>query len=477
MHARSGTDTIIEYTTPIIDLTAQHGATRRGLTLDMIMDLTVIHMSNHDMAIITIEHKKLSLRLRGSGDPNNDSKFNDIPYLTNMRFEWDGLPCLDFGEKILNPLNNGLGSMNVKGATLLETVQERDPGGRLGNPPRAAAPPDVLDENRQRIVKAFSCILNYMNIHSEMYKMFMRDFGNPPNSIAVYQVIIVYGPIRTPPKIVQARDDAWGRMTMDALRLPYTIKGYLKWVEIVQAQARLLGKNGDLQKEKFMMGLPKFFDGEISQMRKDRRFTFPATYGLIPGFAGAPNAAVAHPQAGRCDIMPLARAYLPDWITKSHHIAKQVPSGLVRSAEADQFLDVFVHMLEYMPEGMVELLAKDITPETECFVCGGKGHAATQDLDNGEQLICPTKVLATRSKSSAGSSHSHSGKDYKKHAKELKVQIDELKLELEEAHKLHDTPTRGTRRRFTPKPKAHEASDFDTSQSQSELEDGSAHQL
>ena len=78
MHARSGTDTIIEYTTPFIDLTAQHGATRRGLTLDMIMDLTVIHMSNHDMAILTIEHKKLSLRLRGSGDPNNDSKFNDI---------------------------------------------------------------------------------------------------------------------------------------------------------------------------------------------------------------------------------------------------------------------------------------------------------------------------------------------------------------------------------------------------------------
>ena len=126
MHSRSGTDIFIEYNKPYIDLTAQHGATRRGLTLDMIMDLTVIHMSNHDMAIITIEQKTLSLRLRGSGDPNNDSKFNDIPYLTNMRFEWDGLPCLDFGEKILNPLNNGLGSMNVKGATLLETVQERD---------------------------------------------------------------------------------------------------------------------------------------------------------------------------------------------------------------------------------------------------------------------------------------------------------------------------------------------------------------
>ena len=130
-----------------------------------------------------------------------------------------------------------------------------------------------------------------------------------------------------------------------------------------------------------------------------------------------------------------------------------------------------------MPEGMVELLAKDITSETECFVCGGKGHAAGQDLEDGTHVPCATKVLRNLSKSSAGPSRSHSGKDYKKHAKELKVQIDELKLELEEAHKLHDTPTRGTRRRFTPKPKAHEASDFDTSQSQSELEDDSAHQL
>ena len=468
MHNRSGTDTIIEYYTQSIDTNPQHGATRGCVMLDMIMNVTVIHMSQHG-SLIGLTQQRPALRLRGSGDPNNDSKYNEIPYLSNIRFEWDGLPCLDFNEKIMYPLNNGLGSMNIKGATLLQAVQETDPGGRLGIPPRAAAPPDVLVDNQQRIMKAYSCILNYMNIRSEVYKMFMRDFQT--DGVAVHQFIIVYGPIRTPPKIIQARDDAWGRMTMDALRLPYTVKGYLMWVEVVLAQARYLQKNGDLQKEKFMMGLPKFFEGEISQMRKDGRFVFPATYGLMPGFAAAPNAAVIHPQAGRCNIMALARSYLPDWITKSHHIAKQVPTGLVRSAEAEHFSGEFVHMIDYMPEPIVELLAKDITGDTKCFVCGGEGHAATQDLDNGEQLICPTKVLGTRSKSSAGSSRSHSGKDYKKHANKLTLQIDELKLELEEAYKLHDTSTRSGRRRFTPKPKAHEASDFDTSQSQSELDE------
>ena len=75
------------------------------------------------------------LRIRGAGsDPNTDSKFNDIPYLTKMNFMWNGLPCIDFDEKVLNMLNNGLGSLNIKGGTLLSTVRRSDPGGIFGNP-------------------------------------------------------------------------------------------------------------------------------------------------------------------------------------------------------------------------------------------------------------------------------------------------------------------------------------------------------
>ena len=91
-----------------------------------------------------LQNSKL-LRLRGAGDPNpnQDSKFNEIPYLSKMNFTWNGLPCIDFDEKILNILNNGLGSMNIKGGTLLQTVRRTDPGGLNGNPPRAAATPSI----------------------------------------------------------------------------------------------------------------------------------------------------------------------------------------------------------------------------------------------------------------------------------------------------------------------------------------------
>ena len=52
----------------------------------------------------------VALRLRGgSPDANNDSKHNEIPYLSNMRFMWSGLPSIDFQDLVMNPLNNGLG--------------------------------------------------------------------------------------------------------------------------------------------------------------------------------------------------------------------------------------------------------------------------------------------------------------------------------------------------------------------------------
>ena len=76
-----------------------------------------------------------TLRLRGKGDDvNNDSKHHDITYLTNIKFRWDGLPCIDFRERVLHILENGLGTTLTGGGTLLQTVLETDPGGRLGNP-------------------------------------------------------------------------------------------------------------------------------------------------------------------------------------------------------------------------------------------------------------------------------------------------------------------------------------------------------
>ena len=78
--------------------------------------------SHKHFHVMMTSHGKLNcfkaLRLRGRGDdPNHDSKNFEIPYLTNAKFRWDGLPCIDFREKVLNVLENGLGSMLINGET------------------------------------------------------------------------------------------------------------------------------------------------------------------------------------------------------------------------------------------------------------------------------------------------------------------------------------------------------------------------
>ena len=137
-------------------------------------------------------------------------------------------------------------------------------------------------ENQARIHKLFHCILNYIVPNCRVYKMFMRDFGQ--NGIDVYRFIMVYGNIPTPPRALRTNEDAWSRMTMDTLNLSYTLYNYILWAEIILEQGRLLTKTGVQMKEKFLSGLPSFFNAEKAQMRHDNLHVYPATYGGIPEF-------------------------------------------------------------------------------------------------------------------------------------------------------------------------------------------------
>jgi len=122
------------------------------------------------------------MRLRGgAGDANKDSKFNDIPYLTNINFKWNGLPTFDFDEKILFPLQNGLGSIALHKATLLDTALQKDPGGLLGVPTTGAAPSNTLDEHNQRVRKLFCCLMNYIDAGHNMVDNAATIFAASPS--------------------------------------------------------------------------------------------------------------------------------------------------------------------------------------------------------------------------------------------------------------------------------------------------------
>ena len=122
----------------------------RSIVVDFQTDLSVdefrIQLYNHPIVqqIALAEFQQTfqshsSLRLRGGMSPrneyvNNDSKFNEIPYLTNMKFLWNGRPCIDFNLKVMFQIDNGLGSITVGSDTLLKTAQLTDEGGALGKP-------------------------------------------------------------------------------------------------------------------------------------------------------------------------------------------------------------------------------------------------------------------------------------------------------------------------------------------------------
>ena len=362
--------------------------------------ITNLHQFTKMQMYSTMHIVKISsnpyMRLRGGGDdnPSTDSKFGDIPYLTNVKFYWDGQPKVDFNETIMYILDNGLASMSIRGGTLLDAVKyQTDPGGLFGVPPRAAAPPDILADNRSRIRKAAACMINYIKPQSGVYKLFLREFNY--EGISMHTFIRNFGPLPIPPKIQMSRENTWQLMTMEVLRINANSDGLFKWADIVEEMGRVLLKDGNARKNKFVEGLPAFFQAEKTAMRHDVtvQVTFPAIYGAMPQFIGSPLAAQPHPLAGQPNIMALARKYFPDWTVKAAAAGKDIPNGLVRAIEDCA-----------TPED-VNLLMSDIKEDMKCHTCGGHGHTSRFTAPNGEEIVCPTKLIKTGHFSGSSSSN------------------------------------------------------------------------
>ena len=66
-------------------------------------------------AISTAFNGTKTIRLRGGMNPNVDKKYAEIPALSATKFQWDGIPKIDFNEVVMFPLNAGLGSLSVNG--------------------------------------------------------------------------------------------------------------------------------------------------------------------------------------------------------------------------------------------------------------------------------------------------------------------------------------------------------------------------
>lgn len=413
---------------------------------DTMRDYFIVTWSHHTNGI----NISSSLRLRGGmntgTNPNIRKDLFDIPSLTKARFTYDGLRDVDFIEKILYPLRNGLAQVTWKDATMLATVERTDPGGVLGNPPRAAAPPGIVQISIIRNRMAAGCILNYILPSARIYKLFMRTFNM--NGIDIYLFLVAHGPIPRPPRILKAQEDVWQRMTLDNLKLDYTQRGYVLWIECVMEQARLLNKNGNQIKQKLIDGLPAFFNTEKSAMRHNNTFVYPALLGGVLEYAMTSLAANVHPMAGQQDGESLLMSYFPDFMAKASE-TKQIPRGLVRLIGNDDEVEDDEHDLE-SAMGRVNLLAKDVHDSMKCHCCGGNAHATVQTTSDGTKIICAKKQLEDlgilskpeHSTTSANKDTKHYRSRARKYQQQSKALLDQNKMLMQAMQQLEEDQQR-----------------------------------
>ena len=338
------------------------------------------------------------MRVRG-GTPNPtpaDKNYHQVPYWDASKYEITGMATWDFDEKIKFPLDLGLQSISQDKDTLLRTVMCIDAGGLFGNPRRAVAPANIVDESDKRNQRAFACIMYYVVRKSELYFILMTSFPGDGIGAYVYITNNLYLPVPTHVKIL--RETHFNNLTMDSMRLPYTLDGYWQFLDEVLRSARQNNRSSDEAANKFAKGLPEFFKVKAEAMQNDRRFLVPATYGLLPGNINAANAAVAHPDVGQKYLPQLALNYASDFHEQCRTVRPAPPRGMVREVDTSTDTSLFdeVPLSYYTPQYEAEanaLTFQDVKPTSKCDACQGDAHFASQKGPNGETIECAKKVI------------------------------------------------------------------------------------
>lgn len=382
----------------VLNLDGKYYQEQFSLSYNLLMPFGSLY-NGYQIAELTADRKGMesliamlsmrTLRIRGGMDnPSASDKDVEIPYLKNINFMWDGFPCIDFLEIVMSPIENGLATITVKGFSLLDACKRVDAGGLRGNPPRATAPRDIIDDSDGRQKKAAACIMNYIKRGCWFYNMARREFAEKGPELLIY--MRNFGVLRIPAPIMKSREEAWRHMTMETLRIPYDSAGYFKWMDLVYETGRKMSKSGQLMLDKWVDGLPSWFNAEVSTIRHDTdsSLSHKGTYGAeIPGCL---NALLPHPLSGQPHIQRYAYKYYSDWMHHSKTAIKAYkpsPHGRVFSAEQSGECDDIDGVVNY-------LHWSKCTPSTDCNLCGGKGHGGENKLPDGSMYLCATKVVA-----------------------------------------------------------------------------------
>ena len=316
---------------------------------------------------------------------------------------WDGMPMHGFRTKFYIPFLMAIGNIIMDGVACRDTINGVDHGGDNGPAGNAAQ----VTQRNARIRRIFTVLMSHIDPTSGIYRELERDFQNDGLIALRYIQQDDVGNLPYSPTELAKMNSAW--IQLDFTKVPLSRNTVLKYSEKIQLDALEFPTNKTTQEQydKFLDGLPPQLQQKVLDERTapNPLFTIPENY---PQNANHPLHGQAHPNAGAKDLKKVTIYFSKQWQHMCDHGSVKLPAA----NEADIDVDAnFAGRGKGKGKGKgkgrgrgesagrgrggssgIRKPVREMNNKICCYRCGGLGHVARIQCEDGSTLYCATQI-------------------------------------------------------------------------------------
>ena len=327
--------------------------------------------------------------------PNTQYNPNELPGFKEKIYS--GIPIKGFAKNDWLKIRASLGNISQDGATMLDTLDQKDPGAGAGVPGGAGtAAQQAQHAARER--RLYAIVLKITDPACHLYTTLSTDYIDQGRLAAIH--------FRDENNEPLTQDDldmlqtTWSEATIVTLKITIDKQCIFKFYNWVKDKALdfVPPKSNAQQYMKVLKGCPdqmwQYVSNEIDLMLQAPiapSHVFPAVYP-----ANHPQAGNAHPNAGEPDTLALVKS-----LTKK--LTTIIDKGMIRVKDVSVIdIDADDDLLWVRKDGKMpfkkdgkrfgkDRAGKDVelTSKSRCFRCGGLGHYA---ITNGQPCLTTIKI-------------------------------------------------------------------------------------
>jgi len=328
---------------------------------------------------------------------NQQNNINTIPGFESQTFS--GIPIKGFIKNQWRKIRASLGNISQDGSTMLDVLDQKDPGAGAGTPGGAGTVAQQA-QHAARERRLYNIICKLTDPACALTSMLESDYVDQGRLAALY-----FRDENNLPLSQDERDKLqsdWTAASVITLNIPVNsgcLYALYNWIRDKSADF-VPAKDNTEQYNKILAGAPEclFSEAVREQKRMNLRppqpsYVFPAVYP-----AGHPQDGNVHANAGEPDPLSLVKAL-------SAHLRIMIDKGLVRvkadkvnEVEEDNDADIMAigKFKGSKPPYKRTPMGKDksgkpveLTETSRCFRCGGLGHFA---VTNGQKCLTAMRI-------------------------------------------------------------------------------------